>query len=93
MPNAVTVGDSSNHPGIISGPGISSVLIGGYRAAVKGDMHICFRQTRRSRHPATSISNGSSSVLIGGQPAARMGDSVECGAVIVSGESSVLIGG
>ena len=72
--------------GIISGPGCSTVLIGGMPAAVLGDMAICVG-------PPDSIIMGSSTVLIGGKPAARMGDSTAHGGSIVLGCTTVMIGG
>ena len=56
MPPAARVGDLSGHPGVVTGPGVPTVLIGG-------------------------------------MPAARMGDMSGCGAPIVMGCPTVLIGG
>jgi uncharacterized Zn-binding protein involved in type VI secretion len=44
-------------------------------------------------HPPTPIVKGSATVLIAGQPAARVGDTSGCGAPIVSGLATVIIGG
>jgi uncharacterized Zn-binding protein involved in type VI secretion len=44
-------------------------------------------------HPPTPIAKGSFTVLIGGRPAARMGDLAGCGAPILGGFPTVLIGG
>jgi uncharacterized Zn-binding protein involved in type VI secretion len=44
-------------------------------------------------HPPSPIAQGSATVLIGSQQAARQGDVVGCGAAIVAGEMTVLIGG
>ena len=41
MPPAARVGDVTNHGGTITGPGVSTVLVGGQPAAVAGDMHVC----------------------------------------------------
>ena len=90
--DAARVGDSTDHPGTLGGPGVTSVLIGGKPAAVMGGLHTCARPTNPP-HGSTIIAAGSASVLIGGQPAARFGDTALCGARIVSGESSVQIGG
>jgi uncharacterized Zn-binding protein involved in type VI secretion len=35
---------------------------------------------------------GSGTVMIGGRPALRLGDSAGCGAVIISGAFTVLVG-
>ena len=71
--------------GPITGPGAPTVLIGGLSAAVAADTCIC-------TGPPDSIASGSGTVLIENRPAARQGDPTVHGGVIVSGESTVLIG-
>ena len=93
MQPAARVGDPTGHPGTISGPGVSTVLIGGQPAAVVGDVHTCALPPPAGPHPPTPIARGSSTVLIGGRPAARVGDIAGCGAPIVAGAANVLIGG
>lgn len=93
MPPAARVGDPTAHPGSITGPGVSTVLLGGMPAAVVGDMHACSMPPNAGPHPPTPIARGSATVLIGGRPAARVGDTVGCGAAIVSGAFTVIIGG
>jgi uncharacterized Zn-binding protein involved in type VI secretion len=93
MPPAARVTDPTGHPGIITGPGMPSVLIGGLPAAVLGDTHTCAFPPPAGPHPPTPIVMGSATVLIGGRPAARMGDTTGCGAPIVMGMPTVLIGG
>ena len=93
MPFAARVGDPTGHPGIISGPGVLTVLIGGQPAAVMGDMHACSMPPVAGPHPPTPIVLGSFTVLIGGRQAARVGDISGCGAPIVLGSPSVDIGG
>jgi uncharacterized Zn-binding protein involved in type VI secretion len=93
MPPAARVGDTTGHPGTISGPGVTTVLIAGQPAAVAGDTHACSMPPTAGPHPPTAIAGGSSSVLIGGRPAARMGDTAGCGAPIVAGAPTVQIGG
>ncbi len=93
MPAAARVGDKTTHPGAISGPGITTVLIGGQPAAVAGDTHVCSMPPLAGPHPPTPITGGSKSVLLGGSAAARVGDSAGCGATIVSGAPTVEIGG
>ena len=90
---AARVGDETDHPGVISRPGVSSVEIEGKPAAVVGVKHICYLPPNAGPHPVTTIVKGSASVLIGNSPAARVGDSVGCDATIVSGASKVFIGG
>jgi uncharacterized Zn-binding protein involved in type VI secretion len=93
MPFAARVGDPTAHPGVITGPGVPTVLIGGQPAAVMGDMHACAMPPVAGPHPPTPIVKGSATVLIGGRPAARMGDMSGCGAPIVMGFPLVEIGG
>ena len=93
MPFAARVGDPTAHPGVITGPGIPTVLIGGQPAAVMGDMHACAMPTPAGPHPPSPIAKGSATVLVGGRPAARMGDMSGCGAPIVMGFPLVEIGG
>ncbi|HLV32716.1 MAG TPA: PAAR domain-containing protein, partial [Chitinispirillaceae bacterium] len=38
---AARVGDMTAHGGMITGPGVPNVLIGGMPAATMGDMHVC----------------------------------------------------
>jgi|RhiMethySRZTD1v2_1073278.scaffolds.fasta_scaffold2833244_2 uncharacterized Zn-binding protein involved in type VI secretion len=93
MPPAARITDPSAHPGMISGPGVPNVLIGGLPAAVVGDLHTCAMPPLAGPHPPSPIVKGSVNVLIGGRPAARMGDLSGCGAPIVMGFPTVLIGG
>ena len=93
MPPAARVGDATAHPGLISGPGVAAVLIGGLPAAVMGDVHTCAFPPPAGPHPPNPIAQGSLTVLIGGRSAARMGDITGCGAPIASGALNVLIGG
>lgn len=93
MPPAARVTDPTGHPGIITGPGVPTVLIGNLPAAVMGDTHTCTMPPTAGPHPPTPIVIGSATVLIGGRPAARMGDTSGCGAPIIMGCPTVLIGG
>lgn len=92
MPPAARVGDTTGHPGTITGPGVSTVLIGGMPAAVMGDMHACAFPPPAS-HPPTPFAKGSGTVLIGNRPAVRIGDTAGCGAPVIVGAFTVLIGG
>jgi uncharacterized Zn-binding protein involved in type VI secretion len=93
MPPAARVGDSTGHPGVLTGPGNPTVLIGGMPACTVGDMHTCAFPPLAGPHPPSPIVMGSATVLIGGKPAARVGDTVGCGAPIITGAFTVLIGG
>jgi uncharacterized Zn-binding protein involved in type VI secretion len=93
MPPAARVSDQTSHPGIVAGPGVPTVLIGGLPAAVVGDLHTCLMPPLAGPHPTAPFPKGSMNVLIGGRPALRMGDISACGAVIITGAPSVLLGG
>lgn len=92
MPPAARVFDATSHPGMITGPGAANVLINGQPAARVGDQHACLLPPLAGPHPPTPIASGSATVLIAGQPAARLGDAAGCGATIVVGSPTVLIG-
>jgi uncharacterized Zn-binding protein involved in type VI secretion len=91
MPPAARVGDPSGHPGVITGPGVPTVLIGGMPASVVGDVHTCAFPPP-AVHPPTPMALGSFTVLIGGRPAVRMGDIAGCSAPVVFGLPTVEIG-
>ncbi len=93
MPPAARVLDPTVHPGVVSGPGVPTVLIMGAPAAVAGDTHTCgMPPAAGGPHPPTPFPMGSVTVFIGGRPALRVGDVSGCGAPIVSGAMTVLIG-
>jgi len=91
MPAAARMGDTSNHGGTLTGPGVSTVLIGGMPASVVGDMHACVIPTPHP--PVTPFPMGSASVMISGRPALRVSDACVCGAMAAVGEPTVTIGG
>lgn len=66
-------------------PGAPTVLIGGFPAALVGDILTC-------TGPPDVITTGSGTVYICNKPAARMGDTTAHGGTIVSGCTTVLIG-
>jgi uncharacterized Zn-binding protein involved in type VI secretion len=90
---AARVGDPTAHAGVIVGPGVPTVLIGGQPGAVAGDGHACAFPPPAGPHPPTPVPLGSITVLIGGRPALRVTDPSGCGAPIVAGFPNVLIGG
>lgn len=92
MPAAARVGDVSNHGGILTGPGVATVLIGGMAAAVAGDMHACPLPPPGHLPTVSPFPSGSSTVLIGGRPAIRTTDACLCGAMAVVGAPTVMIG-
>ena len=66
----------------------------GMPAARLTDMHVCPMVTGIIPHVGGPISGpGCPTVLIGGLPAARVGDLAGCGAPILLGALTVLIGG
>ncbi len=92
MPPAGRVGDQTAHPGVITGPGVATVLIQGQPASVVGDIHTCAFPPP-APHPPTPMAMGSTSVMFGGRPAIRLGDSSGCGAPVIVGCFTVIIGG
>ncbi|WP_317932312.1 PAAR domain-containing protein [Halioxenophilus sp. WMMB6] len=92
MPAAVRVGDISNHGGVVVGPGVATVLIGGMPAAVAGDMHVCALPPTGHQPTASPFPMGSATVLINGRPALRTSDTCLCGAMAVVGAATVIIG-
>lgn len=90
---AARISDLTGHPGVVTGPGVPTVLIGGLPAAVVGDLHTCSFPPP-AVHPPTPFAKGSATVLIASRPALRVGDMAGCGAPIIPpGCPTVLIGG
>lgn len=92
MPPAARILDPTAHPGMITGPGAPTVMIGGMPAARIGDLHACAFPPLAGPHPPNAIVSGSATVMIGGAPAARVGDLTGCGAPILAGAFNVQIG-
>lgn len=102
MPPAARLGDPTAHGGTVGPPPppaaatVSRVLIGGKPAAVTGSQHLCPVPPHAAMANANVLMPGvrpSGVVLIGGFPAACMGDRTSCGAVVVAGAPTVVIGG
>lgn len=94
MPPAARAGDPTGHPGVLTGPGCLTVLIGGTPAIRVGDLHTCSFPPPPPHPPGPILPPGCPTVLIGGLPAARVGDLAVCGApVLPPGCPTVLIGG
>jgi uncharacterized Zn-binding protein involved in type VI secretion len=89
MPPAARVTDPTVHGGVVTGPGVPTVLIGGLPAAVLGDIHACPIQP--GHPPSTPFTAGSASVQIGGRPALRVGDAAGCGAMVPVGCPTVVL--
>lgn len=92
MPPAARVGDVSNHGGVITGPGVMTVLVGGMPAAVAGDLHVCSIPPPAHAPTVSPFPMGSATVLIGGRPALRTTDPCACGAMAAVGAPTVMIG-
>ena len=92
MPPAARITVTTTLGGIIVGPGVANVLIGGMPAAVLGDNHICPIPPPAHLPTVSPFPMGSSTVMIGGKPALRVGDSCLCGAAAAVGEPTVIIG-
>jgi uncharacterized Zn-binding protein involved in type VI secretion len=91
MSGAARVGDTTAHGGTVVGPGVATVLVGGMPAAVLGDMHAC-PIPPPSHLPASPFVAGSATVMIQGRPALRAGDACGCGASVVVGSPTVVVG-
>lgn len=91
MPPAVRVGDPSVHGGVVTGPGVPTVVIGGMPAAVMGDLHVC-PISPPSHIPSSPFVAGSATVMLAGRPALRSTDAAGCGAVAAAGFPTVVIG-
>lgn len=92
MAAAARVTDTTTHGGTITGPGISTVMIGGMPASVLGDMHVCSLPPDSHQPTSSPFTAGSGTVLIGGMPALRTGDSCGCGASAAVGCPTVMLG-
>jgi uncharacterized Zn-binding protein involved in type VI secretion len=104
MPAAARTGDPTNHGGRIATPPpgaaatVATVLIGGLPAAVVGSLHVCPVVPHAALGPGNVLvpnpaAAAAGPVLIGGLPAARARDQTACGAMVLTGAPTVLIGG
>jgi uncharacterized Zn-binding protein involved in type VI secretion len=92
MPAAARLLDPTSHPGLLA-QGAPDVLIEGLPAARVTDKHVCLLPPLAGPHPPSPIIKGSATVLINNLPAARQFDTAGCGAQILKGALTVLIGG
>jgi uncharacterized Zn-binding protein involved in type VI secretion len=72
--------------GVIIPPGVPTIMIGSLPAATVGSTCLCPGSPNK-------IAKGSTTVVLGSKPAARMGDATAHGGAIMTGCSTVLIGG
>ena len=91
MPAAARQFDPTSHPGLLV-QGSPDVRIESLAAARVGDKHVCLLPPLAGPHPPSTIAKGSLTVLINGRKAARQLDTVGCGAQILKGALTVLIG-
>jgi uncharacterized Zn-binding protein involved in type VI secretion len=91
MPAAARLLDPTSHPGLVA-QGSPDVLIEGKPAARVTDKHVCLLPPTAGPHPPSPIAKGSGTVFINGLAAARQSDTAGCGAQIVMGALTVLIG-
>lgn len=91
MPPAARVGDTTNHGGTITGPGVATVMIGGKPAAVAGDMHVCSLPPNGHQPTASAFPGGSGTVMAGGRPVLRTTDACICGAMAAVSDPTVII--
>ncbi len=92
MAAAARVTDVSTHGGVITGPGVPTVLIGGMPAAVAGDIHVCAIPPVAHQPTVSPFPVGSTTVMIQGRQALRTGDICACGASAAVGLPTVIIG-
>jgi uncharacterized Zn-binding protein involved in type VI secretion len=92
MPPIARVGDMTTHGGVITGPGVATVLIGGKPVAVAGDLHVCSLPPAGHQPTVSPFPSGSATVQIGGRPVLRITDVCGCGAQPVGGYPAVSIG-
>ncbi len=86
MPPAVRIGDPTAD-GVVTGPGVPTVLIAGMPAACLGDI-----STPASGNIPGPFIAASTTVLIGGKPALRVGDAAANGSPAIIGAFTVNIG-
>ena len=90
---AARVGDPTGHPGVIGPPGVPTVLIVGMPAATVGTPHICSFPPPAVHPPTVIVPPGCRHTSDKDGRAARLGDMAACGAPIVMGAPTVMIGG
>ncbi|MGY1456394.1 PAAR domain-containing protein [Streptomyces sp. SS8] len=104
MPAAARTGDPTDHGGRITTPppgaaaAVARVLIGGRPAAVVGSLVVCPIPQHAALGPTNVIKPdpaalATGTVLVGGLPAAWARGRSVCGAMVLTGEPNVLIGG
>lgn len=102
MPPAARLGDKTSHGGALGPPPaplstmVATVLIEGVPAAVVGSVHVCVKYPDTLMGPANLVlppTGPPRTVVIGGVPAATVRDRTACGATILLGARTVLVGG
>ena len=101
MPPAARVGDKTSHGGALGPPPaplstmVATVWIEGAPAAVVGSVHVCVKYPDTLMGPANVVlpPTGPRTVTIAGVPVAASRDRTACGAQILLGARTVLVGG
>lgn len=99
MPMSARIGDPTSHGGAVGAPAVMTVLIEGRPAATLQSQHIgAACPAHNGESPCSTAflpAAGIPTVLIGGAPALVVGGTAAppCGAAIVMGAPTVLIGG
>jgi uncharacterized Zn-binding protein involved in type VI secretion len=88
MPAIAVDGSLTDHGGVIEAI-VTASLCGGERIATVGAIHRC----PVHGHGTNEVVEGSATVWVEGKPVARVGDRCGCGAVIITGIPTVLVGG
>ncbi|MFF4737333.1 PAAR domain-containing protein [Streptomyces sp. NPDC001262] len=107
MPPAARAGDAMSHipnpgpvpvpagTGAVAPPGMPNVLVGGLPVAVAPGLALCAVPHGPTPLPPAPVipTPMPRPVFVGGRPVLRMGDKLPCGAAIVGGCATVVIGG
>ncbi|HFC96894.1 MAG TPA: PaaR repeat-containing protein [Thermosulfurimonas dismutans] len=81
--------DLSTHGGTLLPPGAIQVLAGGLPVAFLGSNHVC----PLPFHPPGALLATGTRLLVQGWPAGRVQDPLPCGAQVLTGEFTILVGG
>lgn len=76
----------------VTGTGTCEVYINGSKAVVEGDQ-VGFHAARGCAPDTSTVTTGSGTVFIGGKKVARIGDNYTSDNIIISGSTTVFIGG
>jgi uncharacterized Zn-binding protein involved in type VI secretion len=83
--NAILMNDKTSHGGVVV-EGSSFFDVGGRRVVRVGDKVSC------PKHGMTFIATGDATMIENGQALARHGDTTDCGAFLISSQSTFQVG-